>query len=113
MKTLYALNFIANALEFLYEAGDCFAEHFISLSVLIYVAGESTGRFWYEWHGDWVGTIDWSLPEAPRAYVKPSVNPLMGIASELEQFTCKQLRAMSGCRLKTRKSVLVAAIIAG
>ena len=109
MTTLRVLNFIANALAFIYDAMDCFIEHFIALCVLIYVAGEFTGRFWYRWHADWVGTIDWTVPVEPAP---PAINPLFDIATELEEFTCKQIRQAFGLKQKVSKTKLIGAAIA-
>lgn len=119
MTTLRILLFVANAIAFIHDASSYFIDGFIALCVVIYVAGEFTGRAYYAtarfiraWHTDWVGTIEWTAPTPPAPPVAPFINPLMDIAAEMEQFTCKQLRTMSGCRLKTRKTALVEAIIA-
>jgi hypothetical protein len=109
MTTLRVLNFIANALAFIYDATDCFIEHFVALTVLIYVAGEFTGRFWYRWHSDWIGTIDWSQPTPPAP---PAINPLFDVATELEQFSCNQIRQTFGLRQRVSKTKLIAAAIA-
>ena len=116
MTTLRILLFVANAIVFIHDASSYFIDGFIALCVAIYVAGEFTGRAYFStarfiraWHADWVGSIDWTTPTPPAT---PFINPLMDIAQEMEQFTCKQLRELSGCKLKTRKTALVEAIIA-
>ena len=112
LAILRALDDAATALEFTHDALDCFVEHFIALCVLIYVAGESSGRFWYQWHAEWIGSIDWSAstPSAPPA--APSINPLFDVATELDQFSCKQIRQAFGLRQKVSKTKLIAAAIA-
>ena len=109
MSTLRVLNFIANALAFIYDAIDCFLEHFIVLCVLIYVAGEFTGRFWYRWHADWVGVIDWTAPAAPAP---PAINPLFDIATDLQEMTCNAIRAEFGLKARTSKFKLIGAAMA-
>ena len=82
---LSVINGTADALEFLYESLDVFCEHFVSLCVLIYVAGEFAGKAFYRWHADWVGT-EWqhNAPGTPRAVVPPAVNPLYVEAAAIE-----------------------------
>ena len=65
-----------------------------------------------DWHRDWVGSIDWtvSAPSAPP--VAPSINPLFDVATELDQFSCKQIRQAFGLRQKVSKTKLIAAAIA-
>ena len=63
-----------------------------------------------DWHLDWIGTIDWSVPTPPAP---PAIDPLFDIAISLEQLTCKQIRTQFGLKQQTRKSKLIAIAIAG
>lgn len=60
----------------------------LAIACAAYVAGEATGKAWRAWHTDWVGTIDWSRPQAP--VVAPA--PVRVIDGSL---TVKQLRRMA------------------
>jgi len=42
----------------------------------------------------------------------PLQHPLVALAAELEQLTCKELRALTGCRRKTSKAQLIAMALA-
>jgi hypothetical protein len=44
-------------------------------------------------------------PAAPPA--APAQHPLMALAADLEQLTCKQLRSLTGCRRKLPKAQLI------
>jgi hypothetical protein len=52
-------------------------------------------------------------PIAPAALVPPACHPAAELAAELAGLTCAQLRAITGCRRKLRKSDLIALAIAG
>ena len=101
LAILRALDATATALEFTHDALDCFIQHFTAICVLLYAAGEFTGRWFYRWHADWIGSIDWTIP------TPPAVNPLFDAAVELEQLTGKQLRLLIGSRRRCRKSELI------
>jgi len=70
----------------------------------------TTATFIRDWHVDWIGTIDWSVPTPPAP---PAINPLLDIATSLEQLTCKQIRSQFGLKQQTRKSKLIAIAMAG
>ncbi len=69
----------------------------------------TTATFIRDWHIDWIGTIDWSVPTPPAP---PAINPLLDIANSLDQLTCKQIRSQFGLKQQTRKSKLIAIAIA-
>ena len=77
-----------------------------SLAVIT-AAGITAAMYVHEWHTNWVGSIDWAAKPA-----LPAINPLMGIAEELEQLTCKQIRAQFGLKQKVSKSKLIAIAMA-
>ena len=66
-----------------------------------------------DWHAEWIGTIDWTVPAPSAPPVAPFVNPLMAVAQDMEdQFSCKQIRQTFGLRQKVSKTKLIAAAIA-
>ena len=70
----------------------------------------TTATFIRDWHHNWIGSIDWSLPTPPAP---PAINPLLDIATSIEQLTCKQIRTQFGLKQQTRKSNLIAIALAG
>ena len=111
---LSVINGTADALEFLYESLDVFCEHFVSLCVLIYVAGEFAGKAFYRWHADWVGT-EWqhNAPGTPRAVVPPAVNPLYVEAAAIEAaYSVRTFQATVGVRKARTKYQQIASFIA-
>jgi len=112
---LSAINGIADALEFVYDALECFCQHFIAICVLLYVAGEFTGRGFYEWHANWVGTIEYNAPAAAvvAAPVAPAVNPLFVEAAAIEAaYSVRTLQATFGVRKARLKYQQIGSFIA-
>ena len=64
----------------------------LAIAAAAYVAGEATGKAWRAWHTDWVGTIDWSRPQAPVVAIPAPAAPARRIDGSL---TVKQLRRMA------------------
>lgn len=62
-----------------------------------------------EWHTNWVGSVEWTEPKAPAT---PAINPLLQIALDLEELSCKQIRSQFGLKQKTNKSKLIAIAMA-
>ena len=111
---LSVINGTADALEFLYESLDVFCEHFIALCVLIYVAGEFTGKAFYRWHAAWIGT-EWQhhAPAAAVAVAPPAVNPLFAEAAALEAaYSVRTFHATVGVRKARTKHQQIASFIA-
>jgi hypothetical protein len=129
---LWCLNFIANAVERTYRAG------------------QAVGRFYYQHLRPLFASIDWVLVRhvvwhgliavavgvytterfiatsvhrvndllaalwvklwvktEEKATALPVVHPLTALAVDLEACTCKQLREITGCRRKIRKAELI------
>jgi hypothetical protein len=51
-------------------------------------------------------------PVAPVVIVPPAVHPMALIAGEMQDLTCRQLQAITGCRRKVRKAHLIALAVA-
>ena len=62
-----------------------------------------------EWHTNWVGSVEWTAPKAPAT---PAINPLLEIAFDLEELSCKQIRSQFGLKQKTSKTKLIGAALA-
>ena len=108
---LSVINGTADTLEFIYESLDVFCEHFVALCVLLYVAGEFTGRAFYAWHADWIGTIDYAPVKAPVG--PPAVNPLFVEAAAIEAaYSVRTLQGTVGVRKARLKSLQIASFIA-
>lgn len=80
-----------------------YARQIAAVIVAVYAAGY--------WCGTWLHRLndDVTAVLAPRpAMPAPAVHPLFEIAAELEQLTCKELRAMTAAPRKAVKAQLVA-----
>lgn len=109
---LSVINGTADTLEFVYDALECFCQHFIAICVLLYVAGEFTGRWWYEWHRNWIGT-EWRYAPAAVALTAPAVNPLYAEAAAIEAaYSVRTLQATVGVRKARTKYQQIGAYIA-
>lgn len=110
---LSALNGAADTLEFLYESLDVFCEHFVALCVLIYVAGEFTGKAFYAWHAEWIGTIEYNVPAEAAAPVAPFIHPLYAEIGALEAaYSVRTLQSTLGVRKARTKHHQIASFIA-
>ena len=108
---LSVINGTADTLEFVYDTLDVFCEHFVALCVLLYVAGEFTGRAFYAWHAEWIGTIDYAPVKAPVG--PPAVNPLFVEAAAIEAaYSVRTLQSTVGVRKARLKSLQIASFIA-
>ena len=58
---------------------------------------------------NWVGSVEWTAPKAPAL---PAINPLLAIAFDLEELSCKQIRSEFGLKQKTSKTKLIGAALA-
>ena len=104
------------------EVGQIVLHGIVTTAVLVYLAGEYTGRTLHRlndalsrvWVALWVPepapaaepTAEPAQPVlAPPA--PPAVHPLVTVTQELEQLTCRQLRELTGCRRKLPKAQLV------
>ena len=123
---LRVLNGAADTFQFVYEALDVFTEHFVALCVLLYVAGEFTGRAFYRWHAAWVATPQYPVQETsvvapvmavrPQAAVvpqAPAVQPLYATAAALEAaYSVRTFQATHGVRKARTKHQQIASFIA-
>lgn len=71
-QILRGINIAADIVEITYDAAVCFVRCFIALTVIVYVAGEFAGRWFYEWHRNWVGTAWQSTAKTPSAESTPT-----------------------------------------
>jgi len=110
LTLLSVINGTADTLEFIYESLDVFCEHFVALCVLIYVAGEFTGKAFYTWHAQWIGSIEYNAPAA--AVVPPAVNPLFAEAAAIEAaYSVRTLQSTVGVRKARTKHQQIASFI--
>ena len=110
---LSAINGTADTLEFIYESLDVFCEHFIALCVLIYVAGEFTGKAFYAWHAQWIGSIEYTAPGQAAAPAAPMIHPLYAEISALEAaYSVRTLQSTLGVRKARTKHQQIASFIA-
>ena len=111
---LSVINGTADALEFVYDALDCFCEHFVAICVLLYVAGEFSGKYYHKWHAEWIGT-EWQYAPAQTgaAAVAPLVHPLYDVAAALEcDYSVRTLQAAVGVRKARTKYQQIGSFIA-
>ena len=98
--------------SFMYESLDVFCEHFIALCVLIYVAGEFTGKAFYAWHAQWIGSIEYA-PVQAAAPVAPMIHPLYAEIEALETaYSVRTLQSTLGVRKARTKHQQIASFIA-
>lgn len=72
--------------------------------VAVYAAGYCCGEWLHRLNDDITAMV-----VKRRPAVAPLVHPLMAVAADLEQLTCRELRAITGIRRKASKAQLVAA----
>lgn len=97
----------------------------VTIAVMTYLAGYALGtalhtandRLAAFWARLWASEPEvlaapTTEPIQPVPAAAPVVNALAVLATELEQLTCKQLRAITGCRSKLPKAQLVALALA-
>jgi hypothetical protein len=129
---LWCLNFIANAVERTYRAGQAIGHFYYSRLRPLFASIDWALVRHVVWHGLiavavgayvterfiaasvhktndllaalWVKL--WVKPEE-KTTALPIVHPMLALASDLETCTCKQLRDITGCRRKVRKAELV------
>ena len=112
LTLLSVINGTADALEFVYESLDVFCEHFVALCVLLYVAGEFTGKAFYAWHAEWIGT-EWQHHAPVTAVAPPAVNPLFVEAAAIEAaYSVRTLQATVGVKKARTKYQQIASFIA-
>ena len=110
---LSVINGTADTLEFLYESASVFCEHFVALCVLIYVAGEFTGKAFYRWHAEWIGTVEYAPAGPVTPPAPPAVSPLYAEAAALEAaYSVRTLQATYGVRKARTKFQQIASFIA-
>lgn len=84
---------------------------FITLAVLVYVAGEFTGRFVHKLN-DRLAELLVAMtvePQGRNQAASPYVWPLIDMISDYEAMTVKQLREITGIKKKAaRKATLIA-----
>lgn len=72
--------------------------------VTVYAAGYCCGEWLHRLNDDITAMVVKRRPAPPA-----TIHPLASIAAELEQLTCRELRAITGIRRKASKAQLVAA----
>lgn len=108
LPTADAISWVAAQIDWALAARTAWA-CLLAIGCAAYVAGDVTGTAWKTWHADWVGTIDWSTPQAP-------VVPRRQIDGSL---TVKQLRRLAvdmglprSAYHSARKADLIALLVA-
>lgn len=76
----------------------------VAALVAVYVAGYCCGK-WLHRLNDRITSV--IVKRAPA--VAPLMHPLLAVAADLEQLTCRELHAITGIRRKTSKAQLIAA----
>jgi hypothetical protein len=73
--------------------------------VAVYVAGYCCGK-WLHRLNDRITSV---IVKRAAPAVAPLMHPLLAVAADLEQLTCRELHAITGIRRKTSKAQLIAA----
>jgi hypothetical protein len=91
LPTADAISWVAAQIDWAETARTVWA-CLLAIGCAAYVAGEATGTAWKAWHTDWVGTIDWSTPQAP---VVADPAPVVSRRQIDGSLTVKQLRRLA------------------
>lgn len=70
------IDIASDVIEFTYDVTASFFHHFIGLCVIIYVAGEFTGKAFYSWHKRWTSHHDLFTNARPEPFTEPAPEPM-------------------------------------
>ena len=113
-----AISWVASQIDWALAARTAWA-CLLAIGCAAYVAGDVTGTAWKTWHTDWVGTIDWSTPQAPVAQAPVAQAAVAAMPLIDGSLTVKQLRRLAvdmglprSAYHSARKADLIALLVA-